>query len=140
MKHKGFTLIELLVAISIIGILSSLIVSNLNDTRARARDSRRKTDLNQLKTSLRLYYNDNQHYPADSGTIGAPGETFESADGNTIYMQQLPEEFTYTVSLDGENYNLKATLENASDPDIAKTQTNCLGGTDDSLDYYVCAN
>lgn len=141
MKHKGFTLIELLVVISIIGILTTLIVNNLSDTRARARDSRRKSDLTQLKTSLRLYYNDNQKYPTSDQLPDAsdPPVEFTSADGNTVYMQQLPTEFSYE-SAGGDAYLLKVTLENASDPDLPKTQAACLGAADDSLDFYVCAN
>lgn len=137
---RGFTLIELLVVISIIGILATLIVSNLNDARARARDSKRKTELNQLKTSLRLYYNDNQRFPANSAVIGSPGGLFDSADGNTVYMQQLPEAFTYSSS-GSDNYSLKVALENASDPDIGKTQAACPGGAPfTATEYVICAN
>ena len=135
MKHKAFTLIELLVVISIIGILATLIINNLSDARARARDSRRKSDLNQLKTGLRLYYNDNQSFPL-AADLPASGEF---AVGDTIYMQQLPEEFTYT-STGGDTYSLKTTLENASDPDLIKTQTACLPAPDGTLDYYICEN
>ena len=135
MKHKGFTLIELLVVISIIGILATLIINNLNDARTRARDSKRKSEVTQLKTGLRLYYNDNQSFPL-AADLTASGEF---AVGDTIYMQQLPEEFTYT-STGGDTYSLKTTLENASDPDLIKTQTACLPAPDGTLDYYICEN
>jgi len=36
-KNKGFTLIELLVVISIISLLSTIVMSNLNDSREKAR-------------------------------------------------------------------------------------------------------
>ena len=138
--NQAFTLIELLVVISIIGILATLIISNFNDTRARSRDSRRKTELNQLKTGLRLYYNDNQKFPTDSAAIGNPGGLFDNATGDTIYMQTLPAEFTYT-STDSDNYSLKVTLENASDPDITKTQSACPAAAPfTATDYVVCAN
>ena len=137
MTKKGFTLIELLVVISIIGILSALILSNLNDARARARDSQKKSELTQLKTALRLYYNDYQKYPA-AADIGAPGNQF--AVGETIYMKKLPvAEFTY-VSSDDDSFTLAVTLENASDADLAASQTVCLGAPDNSLDFYVCSD
>ena len=156
MTKKGFTLIELLVVISIIGILSALILSNLNDARARARDSQKKSELTQLKTALRLYYNDYQKYPAKCGTntiqgCGASGTTCcpvagcpEFAAGGTgcetAYMKKLPvAEFTY-VSSDDDSFTLAVTLENASDADLAASQTVCLGAPDGSLDFYVCSD
>ena len=69
---RGFTLIELLVTITIIGVLAALITANLSDARARARDAKIKQNLVQLKTALRLYYNDYQTYPAQA-TFGLCG-------------------------------------------------------------------
>lgn len=62
-KNKGFTLIELLVVIAIIGILSSVILSNLSSARMKARDARRIADLNQIRTALELFYSANGYYP-----------------------------------------------------------------------------
>lgn len=49
-------MIELLVVIAIIGILSSVVLASLNSAREKARDSRRKSDLGQIRTALTLYY------------------------------------------------------------------------------------
>lgn len=129
-KNLGFTLIELLVVISIIGVLTTLILANLSDARARARDSQKKSELTQLKTALRLYYNDNQKYPASAGIITDPAFS--------TYMKKLPAEFTYT-QIDDDSFTLFATLENASDTDLATSQAACLG-TVGSLNYYVCSD
>ena len=136
-KHHGFTLIELLVVISIIGVLTTLILANLSDARGRARDSQKKSELTQLKTALRLYYNDHQQYPAtaDMPTSG----TFSDPDGDAVYMKKLPTDFTYT-QIDDDSFTLSATLENASDADLATSQTTCLGAPDASLNYYVCSD
>ena len=71
-KKQGFTLIELLVVIAIIGILVAIIVPNLSNAKAAARDARRISDIKNIQLSLALYYNDNQHYPCTlgSGSIG----------------------------------------------------------------------
>ena len=69
MNHKsnkeGFTLIELLVVISIIGVLSSIVFSSLDDARMKARDARRKTDIKQLATAIELFYDETGSYPPE---------------------------------------------------------------------------
>lgn len=151
-QQRGFSLVELLVVISIIGALAALLVTNLVGVRGRAADATLKNDLNQLKTSLRLYYNDYQQYPdSQSGTMmgcGAsgtsactPGESFSAGSEPTIYMQELPASFTYTVSGDNENFILATSLSNASDADVAASATRCgQTPTASSSAYYVCNN
>jgi prepilin-type N-terminal cleavage/methylation domain-containing protein len=71
-KSFGFTLVELMVVISIIAILGSVGASTYVGVTSRARDARRKQDLQQLKTALSLYYLDNQKLPnqVDCGSSG----------------------------------------------------------------------
>ncbi len=71
-KNRGFTLIELLVVISIIGLLSSIVLTSVNSARAKARDARRIADLKQIQLALELYYADNNAYPFISGVCN-PG-------------------------------------------------------------------
>jgi general secretion pathway protein G len=68
-NKKGFTLIELLVVVAIIGLLSTLSIVALNTARAKARDSRRVSDIKQIQTALELYYNDNAAYPTSTATL-----------------------------------------------------------------------
>ena len=133
-KKKGFTLIELLVVVSIIGILTTLVAANLNSARERGRDAQRKSDLANIRTALRLYYNDNQAYPVDADII--------NDSDFSVYIKQIPE-FRYYEQLDlGDNFVLKATLENPSDPDLAASQTACPDGSnaDADSDFVVCAD
>jgi prepilin-type N-terminal cleavage/methylation domain-containing protein len=57
--NKGFTLIELLVVIAIIGILSAVVLTNLNSARDKAKVASVKTMMAQLKRSAEVYYYDN---------------------------------------------------------------------------------
>lgn len=152
MRFKGFTLIELLVVISIIGILTTLVAANLNSARGRARDAARKSDIRNISTALRLYFNDWGQFPptcaggiCGCGTgLGTQPTTLCSwgspwTDGNTTYMSKLPvdpqsptsvyfykRDPTYT-----DKYVLSACLENKSDPSgVAGTVANssCNGG------------
>jgi len=115
---KGFTLIELLVVIALIGILSTLVLANLNSARERSRDAQRKSDLRSIQTALRLYYNDVGSYPITSAfpTGGNPWTV-----GTTTYMSTFPkdplsptQDYRY-VQTDGDTYTLDTCLENASD-------------------------
>ena len=58
---KSFTLIELLVVIAIIGILAAIALPSLANVRAKARDARRLTDLDQMAKAMELYFSDYNH-------------------------------------------------------------------------------
>jgi general secretion pathway protein G len=111
----GFTLIELLVVISIIGILATLVAANLNSARGRARDAERKSDLRNISTALRLYYNDKGSYPTAFTFSGS------FVNGSTTYMATVPNDplpsqnYLYTQTNSGDGFTLNACLENASD-------------------------
>ena len=55
-KASGFTLIELLVVVAIIAILSGTILVALNSARAKAKDARIQSQLQQIKAQAELYY------------------------------------------------------------------------------------
>jgi len=71
MAHsKAFTLIELLIVIAIIGILSSVVVVSMGNTRAKARDARRMSDMRQILLALELYYDSYGKYPGPTSSYG----------------------------------------------------------------------
>lgn len=91
-NQKGFTLIELLIVIAIIGVLVTIVIIAINPAKAvnDARDSRRRSDLQQIKAAMQLYYNDCKFYPTvlPSGTWGNLSSS--SCDDNTTYMRNVP--------------------------------------------------
>lgn len=151
--RPGFTLVELLIVIAIVGILATMLTTNLQSARARARDSRRKQDFLTIQQALRLYYNDHAAFPLTANLSW--GSALQSADGNNTYLSVLPYDpsststspISYQYYSTGPTYILGINLENKSDPDIAESQARCpttyplytaTYTTDNTEEYVVC--
>jgi type II secretion system protein G len=120
-KSSGFTLVELLVVIAIIGLLSSVVLVSLNNSRAKARDARRITDLKQIQTALELYYDTSGQYPLPSrgsGVWSGHCPSYGDADDyipdlTPNYIASLPRDpkydesyYCYLYKSDGKDYAL----------------------------------
>lgn len=129
---KGFTLIELLVVISIIGILATLLIANLGGVRERARDAKRKNDLNQIQKALELYKNSQStpEYPetGDVEDLAADFEpdfmedvphdpkcSFDSTSGDWECTGSWPDYNYARDETDSLKYVIWTCLENKSD-------------------------
>ena len=129
--YSAFTLVELLVVIAIIGILSTLSVIVFNNARAKARDSRRLSDVKQISMALELYYDDQGRYPAPptlpptlTGTpitgLCLSNLGISSTCGAIVYLQKIPGDplsninYTYSYLNSGESYRLGFNLEQGS--------------------------
>lgn len=147
-KHSGFTLVELLIVIVIIGILASIGLGSFNTAQMKSRDSKRKTNLQQIANALEIYYNDKGTYPASNvaGKIMGCGagavlecnwgvDTFSNTSPNpdTVYMIKLPTDpssnrnYFYKATSSNSKYQLYAYLENSQDNDIITTPTYSCG-------------
>lgn len=77
---RGFTLVELLVVIAVIGILATLLLLQLGTARAKARDASRIAHVNQVRTAIEFYFDDNAQY-------------FAATDMSALspkYLQKIP--------------------------------------------------
>src|SRR3989338_6240447 len=95
---RSFTLIELLIVITIIGILVATGTYSWGAAQIKARDNRRKIDLQAVEQALETYYQTNGKYP-DAGTGGSCGiNSCSSANTNWInglvpaFLNALPKD------------------------------------------------
>jgi len=136
-SKKAFTLPELLVIIAVIGIISGVTFSWIQGGRAKARDVKRISDLEILRTALKMYNMDYHGYPRDPNrccidcTEGScPSGCQECVEFNEAmepYLSQIPKDplygkgedtpgpngklFAYQYYSDGSNFWVKACLE-----------------------------
>lgn len=124
--QRGFTLIELLVVIAIIAVLAALVLAALSSAQKGARDSKRRSDLNQYRTALVQYNSDGNAYPTTAATI-ASGAT--SLSGGSLaplqtgnYVSQVPAppatgataQQTYYYFSNGSGFALCTQLERSA--------------------------
>lgn len=114
-KIKGFTLIELLIVMTIIAVLMGLALVSYQGARKTARDGKRKTDIETIRSALEICYADTNSYPL-TGEIN----TSVSCGGKT-YLTPTPKDpatsNNYYYSSNGTTYTLCATLEASSPHD-----------------------
>ncbi len=134
---RGFTLVELLVVIAIIGVLATLLLLQLGVARQRARDAKRIADVNQVRTAVELYFDDNGQYPQVATYAGLASLLAPK------YLVLLPLDalnlspFVYNYAYNGNTkYQISATLEQwaqalNSDADINSTAGGWTGQTVD---------
>jgi prepilin-type N-terminal cleavage/methylation domain-containing protein len=108
-NKNGFTLIELLVVIAIIALLSSVVFASINSARAKARDTKRKADLNQIYLALQMYFDDHGYLPTTSsyGEDGPGGWDYSSQGG---FLTFLAGTYMPTVPLDPINNGVDAVF------------------------------
>ena len=115
-KQDGFTLIEIMVVILILGLLATIVVQSLRGAADKAKTTKAKADLAEIKTALDRYYLDNGYYPStDQGlsalvsppTSGRQAANYESGG----YIERLPADpwgNQYFYQSDGNTYVLKS--------------------------------
>jgi general secretion pathway protein G len=133
----GFTLIELLIVISIIGILTGISVFALTGSRESARDTKRKTDIEQIRSALEIYRSDCHQYPASLPTAGSPLQANPAAvncvgTANT-YLQSSPADptggakYLYCPGAGNTTYTLYSYLEDST-ATVTGACGSCSGG------------
>ncbi len=114
-EKKGFTLIELLVVVAIIGVLATVVVSNLSQARRRAKVARLQSDVRAIQQAIYSAHLDSGNgeiWASDNNSGGALlGDNFclnlARTNGDPDFqkfLDYLPADFDFTNPLNGACY------------------------------------
>lgn len=137
-RQYGFTLIELLVAMGIMAVLTGMALFNFNQSRVRARDVQRKSDLGQLQKALELYRNDNNQYPPDDfqNRLKSPTKYINQTFSDPRASEWL--DYAYIAGTNNKSYNIMTCLENTADSTKATDESLCDLFTTEVADMCNC--
>ncbi|MBI5465952.1 MAG: type II secretion system protein [Candidatus Kerfeldbacteria bacterium] len=138
-RRSGFTLVEVLVAVTIIGVLSTIVFVAVARARVRSRDAKRKAELAQIGRFLA-----GSCYQPNSGSGDYDlADLFDELKVRypqiTNFISQAPQDpktgsneqtnYHYLVSSEDQKCALYANLENAAEPVIlSQLATPTAGG------------
>ena len=117
---RGFTLIEILVVVTIIGIMSSIVITGVQKAKAKGRDAKRVQELASIQKALHIYEIGSGHYPAgekyqDGVCIKDDADLVVAIQPNLpeIPQEPLPDRmcFVYISDTTGSGYKIIADLE-----------------------------
>lgn len=117
---RGMTLIELLVVITIIGVLSTIILSSVSDSRARAYDSKIKQQLSSFRTAAEIYFQNqvpNTYNVSSSCSSGMFVSILPSEGSPGLYIDiaSMPANTEVVCGSNANSYAVKATLYSGSE-------------------------
>ena len=121
MRRNAFTLVELLVAMTIAAVVFGVVGTRMNRTLPKARDDRRKTDLNSVKLILEGYYFAQSPRACPDPGASTPEDNYQALKPllrSEGYAGDLPDDplfpkqgYGYEVFEDGKCYQLTAQAE-----------------------------
>jgi general secretion pathway protein G len=117
MRTGGFTLIEVLVVVVILSILAAVIVPKIMDRPDQARVTAAVSDINGIKSALKLYRLDNGVYPSTEQGLQALVKKPETGNipnswKSSGYLDRMPKdpwgsEYVYVMpGVSGEEFDV----------------------------------
>lgn len=148
-RNQGFTIVELLIVIVVIGILALLVITTYSGIQAKARNSKRQTDIQSIQTQVEAFFSQNGYYPSltDLNSSTWLGTNMKSLDQNALVDPSNPTQSkTLASSPAAKQYSYQVTDSSgnsceADDTTCAKyTLTATYEGTVNGQTTYTKSN
>lgn len=126
LNSKGFTIVELLIVIVVIGILALLVITTYSGIQAKARNSKRQTDVQSIQTQLEAFFSQNGYYPSltDMNSSSWLDTNMKSLDQNALIDPSSPSSSkTLASSPTAKQYSYAVT--NSSGGSCESDDTTC---------------
>lgn len=113
---EGFSLVELLIVMAIIGILSTIILTSVSNSRAKAYDSKIKQQLSSFRIAAEMYFLNQQPNSYGPSSADCGSGMFNNVDPSNgspaIYIDpgNLPDPTQLACQSNDSEYALKASL------------------------------
>lgn len=150
LDNRGFTIVELLIVIVVIGILALLVITTYSGIQAKARNSKRQTDIQSLQTQLEAFFSQNGYYPSLANLNDSTwlNDNMKSLDTNALIDPSNPtnsKTLLASPAAKSYSYNVKqsdgTTSCESDDTTCAKyTLTATYEGTVNGQSTYVKSN
>jgi prepilin-type N-terminal cleavage/methylation domain-containing protein len=125
-SNKGFTIVELLIVIVVIGILALLVITTYSGIQAKARNSKRSSDVATIQTQLEAFFQNSGYYPslADMNSGSWLSTNMKSLDtGALIDPSNASQSKTLVNAPAAKSYAYEVT--DSSGASCETTDTNC---------------
>jgi prepilin-type N-terminal cleavage/methylation domain-containing protein len=131
-RDQGFTIVELLIVIVVIGILALLVITTYSGIQAKARNSKRQTDVQSIQTQVEAFFSENGYYPSRTDMNVDPSNPTKS---QTLVAAPVAKSYAYAVTDSSGNscetddttcakYTLTATYEGSVNGATTYVKTN----------------
>lgn len=135
-RDQGFTIVELLIVIVVIGILAALVVTTYAGIQAKARDSKRQTDVQALQTQVEAFYAANNYYPSNADLTSSTwrATNMKSLDAGALNDPSCSGSscgalLTTTPTATSKEYEYAPTTGGTSPASCETTDTTCAAYT-----------
>jgi len=128
MKNKGFTLIELLVVISIISLLSTVVVQQLNSARSKAKIAKFTSEILQFQKAIQLYASDhNGDYPLSDSNDYLANDGYDwAADSNVGLISSLNTYLSPYIKLSNSMFDVSGVVQSSMSISISCIAPGCV--------------